>query len=73
MNLATLLVTLRRLAAVLAPLGRLRVIAFALAAAMFAPPVLAEGISVRSATLEPSDDGWNVEGEFDVQFSQRLE
>ena len=69
MNLASLVVTLRRLA----PLTRLRVLAFALAASVFAPLALAEGIAVRSASLEASDDGWNVEGEFDVQFSQRLE
>ena len=73
MNLATLLVTLRRLAAATAPLTRLRVIALALAVAMFAPLSMAEGIAVKSATLEPSDDGWNLEGEFEVHFSQRLE
>ena len=33
----------------------------------------AEGINVRSATLEPSDDGWQLQADFDIQFSQRLE
>ena len=38
-----------------------------------APASAAEGISVRSATLEPADDGWQVDAQFDVQFSPRLE
>ena len=33
----------------------------------------AEGISVKSATLEAVDDGWQLDAEFDIQFSQRLE
>ena len=33
----------------------------------------AEGINVRNATLEPSDDGWQLQADFDIQFSQRLE
>ena len=33
----------------------------------------AEGISIRSASLEPSEDGWQLQADFDVQFSQRLE
>jgi hypothetical protein len=28
---------------------------------------------VTSATIEPADDGWNLEAAFDMQFSQRLE
>jgi hypothetical protein len=39
----------------------------------FAFGAAAEGISVRSSTLEPSDDGWQLQADFDVQFSQRLE
>ncbi|HET6265444.1 MAG TPA: DUF4390 domain-containing protein [Usitatibacter sp.] len=61
----------RRLAEV--PRVRLRAFAFALVAAVFAPPALAEGIAVTSATIEPADDGWNLEAAFDMQFSQRLE
>jgi len=33
----------------------------------------AEGINVRSATLESSDDGWQLQADFEIQFSQRLE
>lgn len=33
----------------------------------------AEGIAVRSAAIEPDEDGWQLEAEFDVQFSPRLE
>ncbi len=33
----------------------------------------AEGIAVRGATLELNDDGWQLEANFDVQFSSRLE
>jgi len=55
------------------PRVRLRAFAFALVAAVFAPPALAEGIAVTSAAIEPADDGWNLEAAFDMQFSQRLE
>ena len=48
-------------------------IAVALAIAVPASAVAAEGISVRSATIEPDDDGWQVDAQFDVQFSPRLE
>jgi hypothetical protein len=34
---------------------------------------MAEGIAVQSALLEPDDDGWQVQAEFDIQFSPRLE
>ena len=33
----------------------------------------AEGIAVKSVTLEPVDDGWQLEAELDIQFSPRLE
>jgi hypothetical protein len=33
----------------------------------------AEGISIKSASLEPSDDGWQLQADFDIQFSPRLE
>ena len=40
----------------------------------FMPAVHAsEGIEVRSATLELTEDGWQVGAEFDIQFSPRLE
>lgn len=33
----------------------------------------AEGISVRTATIAPDEDGWQVDAQFDIQFSPRLE
>ena len=39
----------------------------------FAAPSMAEGISVKSATLEALEDGWQLDAEFDIQFSPRLE
>jgi len=42
-------------------------------AAMALVPAHAEGITVTKATIEPVDDGWNLDVSFDVQFSQRLE
>ena len=36
-------------------------------------PAYAEGIAVKSATLEAVDDGWQLDAEFDIQFSPRLE
>jgi hypothetical protein len=33
----------------------------------------AEGISVTSAAIDSSDEGWVLDATFDVQFSQRLE
>jgi hypothetical protein len=41
--------------------------------ATLAPFAFAEGIAVQSATVEPDDDGWQVQAEFDIQFSPRLE
>jgi uncharacterized protein DUF4390 len=43
--------------------------------ALFAPALAsaAEGISVTSASVEPGDDGWQLQAQFDIQFSQRLE
>ena len=33
----------------------------------------AEGIGIKSATLEPAEDGWQLQADFDIQFSPRLE
>jgi len=33
----------------------------------------ADGINVTKATLESGEDGWQLNADFDVQFSQRLE
>jgi hypothetical protein len=37
------------------------------------PNAVADGISVRNASIVPDDDGWQLEAQFDVQFSPRLE
>jgi hypothetical protein len=34
---------------------------------------LAEGIEVRNATIEVAEDAWQLQAEFDIQFSPRLE
>ena len=54
-------------------LAWVRRVALALCIAVFALPAHAEGITVTNVVLEPADDGWNLEAEFDMQFSQRLE
>ena len=33
----------------------------------------AEGISVANAVIEPAEDGWQLQAEFDIQFNPRLE
>ncbi len=33
----------------------------------------ADGIEVRSASITPSEDGWQLDAQFDIQFSPRLE
>ena len=72
MTLATLFITLRRLLAAI-PLAPLRAMAFASFALVLVPAAHAEGIAIQSASVEPADDGWNLEAVFDMQFSQRLE
>src|SRR3954467_15561020 len=45
-----------------------------LAAFIFAAPAVnAEGISLKSAKVEAVDEGWQVDAEFDIQFSPKLE
>jgi hypothetical protein len=64
------------LIALCTPLRLLRAAgAAALALALLAAPGLAaaEGIAVKSAALELTDEGWQVNANFDVQFSARLE
>jgi hypothetical protein len=73
MNFATFFSLLRRPLANPSLLARLRAFAFVLLAAAFAPAALADGIEVRAATIEPADDGWNLEAAFDIEFSPRLE
>lgn len=40
----------------------------------FAAPIAqADGITLKSARVEPVEEGWQIDAEFDIQFSQRLE
>ena len=68
MSLAMLLTLLSRLAR-----HALRAGTLALALGSFAPPAAAEGIAIETARIVEAEDGWNLEAEFDIQFSQRLE
>jgi len=71
MSLATLFPTIARaFDAMWATLSRA---ALVLALGFFSTALHAEGIEVTSVSLEPSEDGWNLDAAFDVQFSPRLE
>jgi hypothetical protein len=71
MSLANLFASFLHLVRAMARGARSRAAAFMFAAV--APFAFAEGIAVQSATLEPDEDGWQVQAEFDIQFSPRLE
>jgi uncharacterized protein DUF4390 len=73
MNIATISSTLSRALAWMPRLRRLRQGVIVLLVAVFAPLAMAEGIAVRSATVEQGEDGWQLSAEFDIQFSPRLE
>lgn len=45
----------------------------ALAALAAALPVAAQGIAIREATVAASDDGYQLDADFDIQLSPRLE
>jgi hypothetical protein len=51
----------------------MRVLALAALAIAGIVPAYADGIEVRSATITPADDGWQLDATFDIQFSPRLE
>lgn len=42
-------------------------------AVVISQPAKADGIAFKSATVKASDDGWQVDAELDIEFSQRLE
>ena len=48
-------------------------IALALASVALPQAAAADGIELRSAAIQPADDGWQLDALFDVQFSPRLE
>ena len=73
MSLLTRISSLLRACATIARAQRFVAIVFSLAL-LAAPPVAwAEGLTVTSATIEPAEDGWNLDVVFDVQLSPRLE
>ena len=47
--------------------------AFPLVLALAVPAAHADGITLKSARVEPVEEGWQIDAEFDIQFSQRLE
>jgi hypothetical protein len=47
--------------------------AFLMAIALAVPMAHAEGITLKSARVESVDEGWQIDAEFDIQFSPRLE
>jgi Domain of unknown function (DUF4390) len=74
MTLVSFLYSLLRSPSGISRRGGLRVGILLFALAAFVPAAhAAEGIAVKSATLELADDGWQVGAEFDIQFSPRLE
>ena len=73
MSLATRLSLLRRIFSGLMHLFCSRSSLAVLLFAFVMPPAFAEGIVVQTATIQPDDDGWQLQAEFDVQFSPRLE
>jgi hypothetical protein len=48
-------------------------VAILLAFIMAAPIAHAEGIALKSAKVEAVEEGWQLDAEFDIQFSPRLE
>ena len=73
MSLARLARKFRAAMAAFARHGRAACVLLA-ALAVFAPPAYsAEGIELKSAQVDPVSEGWQLDAEFDVQFSPRLE
>ena len=52
--------------------ARLQLVAFVVLLATLLPAA-ATDIAVRNATIVPDEDGWQIEAQFDIQFSPRLE
>ena len=48
-------------------------LALALAFVMAAPAVHAQGITLKAAHVEAVEEGWQLDAEFDIQFSPKLE
>jgi hypothetical protein len=72
MNLACYLGRLLLAAPAMLRRGGVR-LAILLAFIMAAPMAHAEGIALKSAKVEAVEEGWQLDAEFDIQFSPRLE
>jgi hypothetical protein len=74
MSIATALRSLYRARPGHSPASRLRMLLVAFALAFFFPVAsFAQGIAVTNSVIEPTEEGWQLNADFDVQFSQRLE
>jgi hypothetical protein len=75
MRLDSVIAPLARVFAGLARLAapRWMLLAGLLVMALPAPALAASGIDVRSAALEAVEDSWQLDAQFDIQFSPRLE
>ncbi len=73
MILARFLTSLARALGGMPRYGGLRAVMLASLLAFVPAANASEGIAVKSATLELADDGWQLDAEFDIQFSPRLE
>jgi hypothetical protein len=51
----------------------LRAASLAVLAVAGIAPAHADGIDVKTATIQPADDGWQLDATFDIQFGPRLE
>ena len=66
--------SLARIPSVAWRLTSIAVLLVGMAIALCTPGIArAEGITVRNATVQASEDGWIVDAEFDLQISSRLE
>src|SRR6185436_11123732 len=72
-NRMSLVLALHTIARALRQALRRELVLAVLAGLMLAPAAHAEGIAVKSAALEATDDGLQLDADFDVQFSPRLE
>jgi uncharacterized protein DUF4390 len=75
MSLASVTAPFARILAGLARLSTARrtLLALLLAASLPLPALAGEGIEVRSVALEAVEESWQLDAQFDIQFSPRLE
>jgi hypothetical protein len=73
MNAAELITSLAGKLAGALRRATLRAAALALLSVAAIAPAYADGIDVKTAAIQPTDDGWQLDATFDIQFSPRLE